>query len=187
MFSCSIILYSLICTFFIWFPSSFRVIFYLQSLPSSLLYLFFQLFTALYFGPRSLFILCFYEFKFLFSARGSVCPQTLSLFLSMHPSLHPFSLLVPPSLHPSLLSSRPASRLPSVQLRCNPGRQRDSELTAEMRWWNGMTSVVRLCVFLPLRSHLALINFMSTCDCTYRCVCVGVWQKVISASATMLW
>lgn len=61
------------------------------------------------------------------------------------------SCLLPSILSSSIrlpLSSTPSVLLSSVQLHSNPGRQQDLELTGEMRWWNGITSVVRMCVCL---------------------------------------
>lgn len=75
------------------------------------------------------------------------------LHLYLHPVVHPpLSLLCV-----SLLSSSLSIPLSSVQLHSNPGRQQDLGLTGEMRWWNEMTSVVRMClvqvcVFVPWTS-----------------------------------
>lgn len=177
VFSCSIILYSLICTFFIWFPSSFRVIFYLQSLR----YLFFQLFTALYFGPHSLFILSCYEFKFLFFARGRVCPQTLSLFINASIPSHSSSLRL--SIPLCSLPDPPAASLLSS---CAVIQGGSGTPSWQQRWdggmgWRQLSDYV--CLFHWGLIWLSLILGVRTT----RDVCVGVWQKVISASATMLW
>lgn len=181
LFNRFITLYSLICTLFIWFPSSFSrpplIIqqflarsHFLSSVPPfipPLLTLFFC--PALYFGLRSHLLLSpclllvnsnfllthmeifvhrsrmFDSSPYFTSSNSSVLlPVSLVSVVSFPPSCHPLCLL-PPSLYPSLLSSSPSILLSSVQLHSNPGRQQDLELTGEMRWWNGMTSVVRMC------------------------------------------
>lgn len=159
--SASLFLHSSFSNFLVW------VIIYLQPLPlySSITYsslLFFKQFPALYFGSYDIFNLCLtllnsnffltYRETLVHRARVPYFTPSISsvllLFLSfLSPSLHPVILYL--SLYPLaavLHSIRPA--LCIVQLHSNPGRQQDLELTREMRWWNGITSVVRMCVCL---------------------------------------
>lgn len=173
-FSCFIVLYSLICTFFIWFPSSFSfsthhsAIFrsesfsiFSPSLYPSTTYSFFCFPTIprFIFWPsltayfQALFLLVNSHFflvgtwKYLFTGQDSSPPHFFQLFSAPPISLvSTISFLLSCHHHCSLLSSSPSILLSSVQLHSNPGRQWDLELTAEMRWWNGMTSVVRVCV-----------------------------------------
>lgn len=167
------VFYSFVCPFFIVFTSAF--FFFHSSFSNFLVWVIFYIFgPSLYISQLLTLLFCFsndsqlyflasthmiisicvsyFWFQFLPDPTGKHLftgqefppfPSVSLVIFCLLPSILSFSLHL--SIH-SLLSSTSSVLLSSVQLHSNPGRQQDLELTGEMRWWNGMTSVVRMCV-----------------------------------------
>lgn len=167
------------------------VIFYQQLLPSLFFYLLVFVFlnnswTRIWLVPMTFHVRAF---RFLINPpkkKKSFPPwskvQGFEAFFSSVTSSIPPALPASPSpflIRPYILSSSlsslsicvspstPFIPLSSVQLYSNPGRQQDLELTGEMRWWNGMTSVVwvRVCVCVSARAHVS----SQVCVCSMTC------------------
>lgn len=88
-----------------------------------------------HFSMTSMSFFLFFSAPFLLQSYLSILDESLCSVLSLHQTSIPALLWM--SMHPS-----------SVQLHNNPGRQQDLDLTADMRRWNQMTSVVRECACL---------------------------------------
>ena len=155
---------------------------YLRPLPLSLLYspLVFPIIPRFIFWLLLVMLHTFLNSNFLLIHMETFAPWTkVQEFCEFPPSLSPSLLFScpcvsrPSCVRPYILSSSlsspsicvsltaPCIPLSSVQLHCNPGRQQDLELTGEMRWWNGMTSVVSMCVCVCMCASAA-----SVCVCS---------------------